>query len=168
MADETATDTAVVVEETEPVLAEEAQEPPLGEQAAESLAEAEQPPEPPGPTAEEMQSELTSLRVTLDERETELQTLRLLVASATEAYRAALLAASPEIPGELVTGATPEEVEASLAQARQMVERIRSHIEAQLAEQRVPSGAPIRTGQDLSSLSPQEKIAYALAQGERG
>ena len=66
------------------------------------------------------------------------------------------------------TRATPEEVEASLAQARQIVERIRTHIESQLAEQRVPTGAPIRSAQDLSSLSPQEKIAYALSQQEQG
>ena len=49
---------------------------------------------------------------------------------------------------------------------RSMVERIRSHIEAQLAEQRVPTGAPIRSAPDLSALSPQEKIAYALARQE--
>jgi hypothetical protein len=114
-----------------------------------------------------MQVEMDGLRTTLGERETEIQTLRHQLTSATEAYRGALLAASPEIPGEMVNGATPEEVDVSLDQARQMVERIRTHIEAQLAEQRVPSGAPIRSGQDLSSLSPQEKIAYGLSHDER-
>jgi len=29
---------------------------------------------------------------------------------------------------------------------------------------RVPAGSPIRSGQDFSSMSTQEKIAYALAQ----
>ena len=82
--------------------------------------------------------------------------------SATARYREALLTAAPEIPAELVTGATPEEVEASLAQARGMVERIRSNLEAQLAEQRVPTGAPIRSAPDVSALSARDKIAYAL------
>jgi hypothetical protein len=66
----------------------------------------------------------------------------------------------------MVNGVTPEEVDVSLAQARQMVECIRTHIEAQLAEQRVPSGAPIRSSQDNSLLSPQEKIAYGLSHNE--
>ena len=43
-----------------------------------------------------------------------------------------------------------------------MVERIRSNLEAQLAEQRVPTGAPIRSAPDLSALSARDKIAYAL------
>ncbi len=166
MAEETATDTAVI-EETEPVLTEEVQEPMRDEPPREAPEEVAQPASEPQLATQELQEELDDLRTTLGERETEIQTLRHQLASATEAYRGALLAASPKIPGELVTGATPEEVEASLAQALQMVERIRTHIEAQLAEQRVPSGAPVRSGQDLSSLSPQEKIPYALAQGER-
>ena len=166
MAEETTTDTAVV-EEAEPILAEEVQEQAPDEQPAETLAELEQPTGEPQLATVELQGEIDDLRTTLGERETEVQTLRHQLASATEAYRGALLAASPEIPGELVNGATPEEVDASLAQARQMVERIRTHIEAQLAEKRVPSGALIRSGQDLSSLSPQEKIAYALAHDER-
>ena len=127
-----------------------------------------QPPEPPEPATVELEAILAEVRTTLEERETELQTLRHQLASATARYREVLLAAAPEVPEELVSGATPEEVEVSLAQARQMVERIRSHIEAQLAEQRVPTGAPIRSAPDLSGLSPQEKIAYALAQQEHG
>ena len=34
--------------------------------------------------------------------------------------------------------------------------------EAQLAEQRVPTGAPIRSAPDVSALSARDKIAYAL------
>ena len=124
--------------------------------------------QPPEPATAELEAAVSELRATLEQRETELQALRHQLTSATERYRKALLAAAHEIPEELVAGATPEEVEASLAQAWQMVERIRSHIEAQVAEQRVPTGAPIRTAADLSGLSAQEKIAYALAQREQG
>ena len=67
----------------------------------------------------------------------------------------------PDLEAELA------EARATLAQAKGMVERIRSHIEAQLAEQRVPTGAPIRSAQDLSALSPTEKIAHGLAHQER-
>ena len=43
-----------------------------------------------------------------------------------------------------------------------MVERIRSNLEAQLAEQRVPTGAPIRSAPDVSALAARDKLAYAL------
>ena len=165
-------ETAVEEQQLEPasVAPEEAPEP----------AQEEQPAEPPAPSATDLEVSLTDLRVTLEERDAELaqvkatleqrdaeaEALRHQLASATARYREALLASAPEVPEELVSGATPEEVEASLAQARQMVERIRSHIEAQLAEQRVPTGAPIRSAPDLSGMSAQEKIAYALSQRE--
>ncbi|MEK7778141.1 MAG: hypothetical protein AAB303_05905 [Chloroflexota bacterium] len=137
--------------------------------------------EAPQPTAEDLEPALVEARSALQERDAslaevrgilaqrdvELQALRHQLASATARYRQALLSAAPEIPEELVNGITPEEVEASLARARQMVERIRSRIEAQIAEQRVPTGAPIRSAPDISGLSAQEKIAYALSQ-QRG
>ncbi|MEE8442669.1 MAG: hypothetical protein V3S37_02880 [Dehalococcoidia bacterium] len=116
----------------------------------------------------ELEATLDEVRTTLAERETELQEVQRQLTSAIALYREALLAAAPEVPEEMVTGTTPEELGASLARARQVVERIRSHIESQLAEQRVPTGAPIRSGVDLTSLSPQDKIAYGLIQRERG
>jgi len=140
------------------------------------------PAEPPQPTTANLEAAVTELRATLEQRDADLaevkatleqrdaeaEALRHQLASATARYREALLAAAPEVPEELVSGTTPEEVEASLSGARQMVERIRSHIEAQLAEQRVPTGAPIRSAPDVSGMSAQEKIAYALAQRDSG
>ena len=79
------------------------------------------------------------------EREQEAEGLRAQLAQAVELYRASLLAAAPDIPEELVNGATIAEVEASLAQARQMVEQVRGQLEAKpsrrgfrLALRRVP------------------------------
>ncbi len=123
-----------------------------------------QPVKPETPSAQELQAQMMDLRSALEQRDTELQLLRHQLSSATTRYRESLLAASPEIPEEMVAGATPEEVEASLAQAQRMVEQVRSRMESQIAEQRVPSGSPIRSGQDFSGMSTQEKIAHALAQ----
>ena len=123
-----------------------------------------QPVESETPSTQELQTQVVDLRSALEQRDTELKTLRHQLTSATARYRESLLAASPEIPEEMVAGATPEEVEASLAQARRMVEQVRSRMESQIAEQRVPAGSPIRSGQDFSGMSTQEKIAYALAQ----
>ena len=78
-------------------------------------------------------------------------------------YRTVLLAGSPEVPEEMVKGETVEEVDRSLASAKELVERVRKQLEARGQAERVPAGAPPRRRPDLSALSPQEKIAYGLA-----
>ncbi len=119
-------------------------------------------------TPDEAQAELAELRSALEQRDQEIESLRSRLASATARYREALLAAAPEIPEELVGGESPEEVETSLAGARQMVEKVRGQIESQIAGERVPSGAPVRGGQDFSDMSSREKIAHALTQRAQG
>ena len=84
-------------------------------------------------------------------------------AQAVSLYRASLLEDEPEIPERLVQGDTVEEVQASLAQARQMVEQVRNQMEIAAGNERVPFGAPERTTPDLSSLSPREKIVQGLS-----
>jgi len=86
------------------------------------------------------------------------------LADAAHKYRDLLLASAPEIPAELVSGDTVEEVDASFAAARGVVEEVRRRMEAQANAERVPAGAPPRTAPDLSGLSPAEKIAFALSQ----
>ncbi len=115
----------------------------------------------------ELEAEATQLRAALEERDIDMSRLQGQATSAVAKYREALLLASPEVPQELVTGQTIEEIDTSMAQARQMVERIRNQIEAQTASERVPSGAPLRSAPDLSSLSPAAKIAYGLTRNER-
>ena len=117
---------------------------------------------------DDAQAELAGLRLALEQRDLEIESLQNRLASATTRYREALLAAAPEIPEELVGGESPEEVETSLAGARQMVEKVRGRIEAQIVGERVPSGAPVRGNQEFSGMSSREKIAYALTQREQG
>ena len=119
-------------------------------------------------TTDDVQAELAGLRSALEQRDLEIQSLQSRLASATARYREALLAAAPEIPEELVVGESPEEVDASLAGARQMVERVRGRIESQIAGERVPSGAPVRGAQEFSGMSSREKIAHALTQRAQG
>ena len=121
-----------------------------------------------GTAPDEAQAELAELRSALEQRDLEIESLRSRLASATARYREALLAAAPDIPEELVGGESPEEVETSLASARQMVERVRGQIESQIAGERVPSGAPVRGGPEFSDMSSREKIAYALTQRAQG
>ena len=77
-------------------------------------------------------------------------------------YRTALLTAAPDVPPELVQGDNVEALERSLASAKQVVTRIRQQLEAKVAADRIPPGAPLRSTPDLSSLSPTEKILHGL------
>ena len=113
----------------------------------------------------DLEAEVSRLHTTIEEQETELANLREQVASAAKRYRSALLASAPEVPEELIQGETVAELDQSLVSAKQIVEKIASQLEAHVAAERVPSGAPPRRGVDLSTLSPREKILYALQRG---
>jgi len=84
------------------------------------------------------------------------------LAEAIQKYRASLLAANPEVPEEMIGGETIADIDASLQTAKGLVEKVKDSLEAAAAETLVPAGAPQRTGPDLSSLSPAEKIKYAI------
>lgn len=117
----------------------------------------------------ELEGRLAGLEATAQEREQaqaareeEAAGLREQLVAGVARYRCLLLAAVPEVPEELVKGETMEEVETSLAAAREMVEGIKRRLEAKLATERIPVGAPVRAAPDVSALSPREKIALAL------
>lgn len=114
---------------------------------------------------EEVEREEAKNRRLREEKEQLQQKLEETEAQAQEAlarYRERLLTTTPDVPPELVKGETVTEVDASLAAAQDLVDRVRRQLLAQSATQRVPSGVPTRRGLDLSTLSPAEKIAHAL------
>lgn len=82
---------------------------------------------------------------------------------AVQRYRAALLAQSPELPTDLVTGETVEEVETAVQRAREIVERVRERLTADTGHA-VPVGSPPRRPPDLDALSPAELIRLGLSQ----
>jgi len=100
--------------------------------------------------------------VGLRERAESLQTQ---VQGAAQRYRELALEHAPELPAELVTGGTVDEVEQALQRARETVSKVRGHLESQAQAGRVPVGSPPRSGPDLSSLSTEEKIRIGLQQG---
>ena len=116
----------------------------------------------PGAALPAQSPELAELKEELAKRQEELAALKGQLALAVAKYRGALLASAPELPEEMVAGVTIEEVEASVVRAKEVVERVRHQLEARAQAQRVPAGAPPRTTPDPSTLSPGEKIAYAL------
>ncbi len=87
------------------------------------------------------------------------------LAQAIASYRALALKYNPSLPEEQITGESIEEIDASLASAQALINRVRQELEAEMAAARIPAGAPQRTPADLSTLSPRDKIQYAI--GER-
>jgi len=83
---------------------------------------------------------------------------------ATAKYQALLVQSNPEIPADLIKGNTVAEIDAALASAKTIVQKVKESIEAQDKAAPIPAGAPLRQGLDLDSLSPTQKIIEGLKQ----
>jgi predicted nuclease with TOPRIM domain len=108
--------------------------------------------------------ELTALSDSLSTARADADELRGGLRSAAEKYRQAVLASRTEVPPDLVSGETVEEVDRQLEAALRMVAQLKSHLESQAQAQRVPAGAPPRRATDTTALTPTEKISYGLTQ----
>ena len=84
--------------------------------------------------------------------------------AAVAKYLDAVQAANPTIPQDVIAGDTIEDIDASLAQATAIAERVRARLENEVKGTKVPAGAPARTGIDIEGLSPREKIAAGIQQ----
>ncbi len=114
----------------------------------------------------------------LQQRDAELADLR----QAVETHRAAAEAAQTQvlethrrallaehrggIVEDLIQGTTVEELNASVERAKAAYQSVAQSLRQQAAAQ-VGPGAGAASGPDLSSLSPQEKIAHALRSQQR-
>lgn len=124
------------------------------------------------PTIEAMQTELAARDERAASLEEQVITLERELSTTVSRYRLALLDTAPEVPGDLVSGATAEELESSLAKAKSVVEQVRTRLlegmesAGQDTEQPgpgIPAGAPPRTLNDTSSdLTAREKITLGL------
>jgi len=112
--------------------------------------------------SDEMQARITQLEQDIASRDGELIAIKQSLSGAVAKYRAAVIASAPGIPQELVKGDSLDEIDTSLELARGIVSRVRQQLEVEAEANKVPAGAPPRMPQDLSALSPAEKIAYAL------
>jgi len=84
------------------------------------------------------------------------------LAEAVSSYRTLAVETNPQVPVEMITGATIEEINVSLEKAITLVNRVKQDIEADITAARIPAGAPERAPINLEALSPREKIQYAI------
>jgi len=79
-------------------------------------------------------------------------------------YLDAVKAANPTLPGDVIVGATIEEIDASVAKALSIATAVKANLEAQAKQAKVPAGAPTRGEISLEGLTPREKIAAGIQQ----
>jgi chromosome segregation ATPase len=101
--------------------------------------------------------ELEDLRSTVSEAQAATR-------EAVQRVRQSVLDHEPDLPQDLVAGETVAELDEAVSRARQTVAQVRQHLEQQAQSLRVPAGAPVRGGPDVSSLTAGEKIRAGLKQ----
>jgi len=109
--------------------------------------------------------QIAALKQSMAELEQKLADLENSLSQAVSNYRALAIKSNPGMPEELIASDSIEAIDKSVEDAQTLIDRVRKELEAEIAGARVPAGAPQRTPADLSALSPQEKIQYAI--GER-
>ncbi|MCK9524731.1 MAG: hypothetical protein M0R49_02230 [Limnochordia bacterium] len=92
----------------------------------------------------------------------DINRLNVSLEKAVKSYRNMVVKAHPEIPEELISGKTVDEIDATLEQAKKIVTRVKQSLENEAVSDDVPVGAPTRTRENAANLSPREKIQYAI------
>jgi len=122
-----------------------------------------------------LQGQVDGLRVSISEAKAgseaaaaELTLAKQAQTKAISKYLDAVKLANPAIPGDVITGSTIDEIDASLAKATTIAGAVKANIEAQAKEGKVPAGAPPRGEISTEGLSPREKIAAGVKQKEGG
>ncbi|HUU08181.1 MAG TPA: hypothetical protein VMW61_01510 [Dehalococcoidales bacterium] len=110
----------------------------------------------------EKDSEVATLKQTVAELEGALNKAQDSLVEAVISYRHLVVQANPDIPEELISGDTIEAIDQSVANARELISRVKEGMEAEASKSRFPAGAPPRMLPDLTALSPREKIQYAI------
>jgi septation ring formation regulator EzrA len=120
---------------------------------------------------EALRAEQTNLQASLSEAKqgseaaaAELTQVKEAHTQAISKYLDAVKAANPTIPGDIIAGATIEDIDASLEKALSIASAVKANLEAQAKEAKVPAGAPTRGEISLEGLSPREKIAAGIQQ----
>ena len=79
-------------------------------------------------------------------------------------YLGVAKALNPAIPEAIIVGGTIAEIDASIEKGKGIVEAVKTAMEAEASQTKVPAGAPTRGAINLEAMSAREKIAYAIQQ----
>ena len=110
----------------------------------------------------EAKSESEAKQADLEAKQSELTQASEALATAVGKYREALRTANPNVPDDLISGDTIDEVFSSFQRSTAIVSKVKANLETDAAAARVPAGAPANTGPDHGALTPREKIAEGV------
>jgi len=108
------------------------------------------------------EEEIATLKQERQELEGKTTVLNDSLSEAIASYKEMVVQANPEVINELIDGDTIESINESLEKAKNLVSKVREGMETEISLAKVPAGSPERTSPDLSTLSPREKIQYAI------
>jgi cell division septum initiation protein DivIVA len=108
------------------------------------------------------ENEIAALKKAEGEMKEKLSTVSKSLTEAVVRYKDKIVQMNPGITEELISGDTIEAVDKSLEKAINLIGRVKKSVEKEISNIRVPAGAPGRRIPDLSTLSPREKIQYAI------
>ena len=114
----------------------------------------------------ELESSLSEAKQGSEAVAAELARVKEANVQAVSKYLSVVRSANPTIPQDVIVGDTIEEIDAALEKSITIAESVKSSLEAQAKETRVPAGAPTRTEISVEGLSPREKIAAGIQQKE--
>lgn len=72
-------------------------------------------------------------------------------------------ATNPHVPGDMISGETIEEIDASVEKGKGLVAAVKKTLESETAAAKVPAGAPTR-GESTEGMSSKELIAAGIKQ----
>lgn len=113
-------------------------------------------------TVAEKENQIEKLTTTAGSRKEDLGRLARNLEKVVSSYRAMVVKAHPDVPEELITGNSVDEIDSSLQQAVKIVERVKKALQQPPETQAVPAGAPARNHEPAAGLSAREKIQYAV------
>ena len=108
------------------------------------------------------ENEIDTIRKSEEELKERLSAVSETLTEAVSSYRNRIIQMNPGVTEELISGNTIEEVDKSLEKALNLIGKVKKSMEKEISQSRVPAGTPGRRSPDLSSLSPREKIQYAI------
>ena len=109
-----------------------------------------------------LEAELIEAKTNLTSTTEQLTSAVKLSEQAAAKYLDLARTANPTIPGDVIAGASIEEIEASVERGKAIVEAVRKSMAAEASATRVPAGAPTRGEISTEGMSPREKIVYGI------
>ncbi len=111
----------------------------------------------------ELETALSKAKQGSEASATELASTREARNQAVTKYLGMAKATNPQVPGDMISGETIEEIDASVEKGKGLVAAVKKTLESETAAAKVPAGAPTR-GESTEGWSSKELIAAGIQQ----